>query len=60
MAFMWLLSNFKSTDARKQFWDPYKGESYISFREFLKDMFFIVDFLFFCNVVELNGEWSQK
>lgn len=61
MAFMWLLSNFKSADAGKQFWDSYKGESHISFREFFKDMFFIVDFLFFfCNVVELNGEWSQK
>lgn len=52
--FMWLLSNFKSADAGKQFWDSYKGESQISFREFLKDMFFIVDFLLFFFAMLLN------
>lgn len=54
MTFMWLLSNFKSADAGKQFWDSYKGESHISFREFLKDMFFIVDF-FFAMLLNLMG-----
>lgn len=57
MAFMWLLSNFKSADAGKQFWDSYKGESHISFREFLKDMFFIVDFLFYFFFLQCCWTW---